>query len=327
VDLSKSKMSRRVVPVVLSVFAFIPNALATNFGAQCGYVPVVTGRSIDLQFSAGPAEWSASTSSPSGEVANMANMGSVMISNLQRGLSDELASEFRSIPEYDGHSVAVTGPLKFRFLGKGNPEKTAAGLMLEKIQLTANFSKSKHFLFFSTTVRCRVDVVINKPTFAGEYFMASGRMDLALARSTTSQSQSCSSSLGWVPWLGNKIESSAEKAIAEKAESLIGRLTDNMAYSLASRSFSSIAASIPLGRAVLYGVDYGLLFRQQLPLIVANQKTELDLYARSNLPVRPGTSSETLFSWRAPSSDIEVRIGESKRTDLVWRGSNYCREP
>jgi hypothetical protein len=306
----------------------VPNlSFGTMNGQQCGYHPILKARALDIGFSAGPAVWDESTSSTTGQASELASLGSTFIGNLQRGISDELGAEFKSIPEYSGHSVVVTGPMKFRFVGEGNANQTIAGLLLQKIQLTANFSKTKHFLFFRTTVRCQVDVSVNKPAFTGKYFLNSGRMDLSLARMTSSQSQSCSSSLGWVPWLGNKIASSAESKIAGKAESVLARLTDKLAYSFAARGFSAISASIPLGRVVHNGVDFGLLFRQQLPVIVANQKTELDLYARSSLPLAVGTTTETLFAWRAPSSQIELQVNERKLVDLEWRGSSYCREP
>lgn len=191
------------------------------------------------------------------------NSTGTLFLNLQSALYQKIGAEARLVPEYRSHVSSISGPLDITLTH--SPGSGLASVQLTGISATATvqFEGAK----YGITYRCRVTVSSGALTFGdGVLDLVSGSLaNLMLKSANPSHSESCSTSLGWIPFIG----------------SLADKFATRYASSYIQEALASIAAApnLTLSTFTFAGLDQAL---PALPPMVANN-VDVAAYLRNNL--------------------------------------------
>lgn len=267
-----------------------------------------------------------------GSYSRMAQMGERMVYELRSGLDAELGDELRSVPEYDGHSVEVAGPVQFNFGGSPGSNIVRAEVGLRRVGVSGRFVKRKRYIGIRVSVRCSISINLNNPQFVGQYDLSRNTFDLSQSQLNISHSQDCSSSFGWIPIIGNLIDGTITRKVGKKVDSIIqNSVSSILAASYQPANFAGIYEAIPDGKFIYQGYDYGRKVRESLVDLFQHNAIGLKASQRTGVSIdgsnpRAAITNE-LFDLSIPRQGVRFRIHETRQYETVWEGGGRCMEP
>ena len=148
-------------------------------------------------------------------------VGSVYL-KLNQALYTAVANAAQNVPEYRGHYVSVDGPISLSVQPNGGSYAHLVSFTGPSAKVTMDLAGNRA----GVSVSCRVVVTSGVITATG------GRLDLAsgaltgltVSAPTPTHSESCSTSLGWIPIIGTLIDKFATSTASNYLDGMIQSL-------------------------------------------------------------------------------------------------------
>jgi hypothetical protein len=160
----------------------------------------------------GTATYNGKTLSAALPVTVLSQTGSAaLFQKIHSALYQKVGDAMRSFPEYRSHVVSFNGPIQLAISHTAGYPYANVTLSGPQAGVTMDVSKSQ----YGITVNCRVTVSSGVMTFTnGQLDLNAGSLvGLTYTTGLPSHSESCSSSLGWIPIIGSLIENFAERKV------------------------------------------------------------------------------------------------------------------
>lgn len=242
-----------------------------------------------------------------------------------------LLQRFQSDPRFDGHTSWARGDIQIGLSG-GNYANTSnvtvSGLDLG---FHADFSEWR----FGVKVRCYMDVTLPGVTLSsGELDLQTGTIKNAVMRTGTPRvERGCSSSISWIPILGDIADDAALDAFNSKLGSLLqSTFGGSVGVNLRTLSFAGLNAAVPAGRFVFGGIDVGQWVVNNLPYLI-QQGVVIRMKEDPPIP-SPALEAQTELIWDTLSVSFGDGTKFSNFRSLILRqywnpscGSRSCAEP
>lgn len=148
-------------------------------------------------------------------------VGSVYL-KLNTALYTAVARAVQNVPEYRSHVVSVNGPISLSLQPDGGAFAKLVSFTGPSAQVTMDLAGKKAGI----SVSCRVVVTSGVITATGGRLdLASGSLSgLTVSAPAPSHSESCSTSLGWIPIIGTLIDNFATSRVSNYLDGMIQSL-------------------------------------------------------------------------------------------------------
>lgn len=316
----------------IKTFLLLPLALVSSF-AHADY----KYRQIGLQYGIGANllnQPQAVAPLPLAQGDAMQYFSDSVYSAVRNGYIVALQQLLPNAPDYRGHTPYISGNLKMQ-IGPGANGYASLALTGQ------NFGFSLYQKPHSGPIpaNCTTDVTLNNVVLqSNQVNLTVGSVqNLTLTSTTPTTHFSCSTSLSWIPGLGNLLDAQATQAFAAQASARINdMLTNSAGFQIRGASFAGLDTVLPVGSLVIAGQDVGAYVRNNLAYLVMSG-AEVTINPVPAIPSGGGggyiNDSWTVMSVRF-SNGTTVTITGTRSFEPYWDsncggrdGSLTCDEP
>jgi hypothetical protein len=250
---------------------------------------------------------------------------------VRAGYNNTLQELLPGVADYRGHTPHISGSIKMQ-IGPGVNGYASLSLTGQTFGFTL-YQKPHSGPF---PANCTTNVTLNNAVLSSnEVNLVAGTIQgLTLNSTTPTTNFSCSTSLSWVPGLGNLMDANATQAFAAQAGAKInGMIANSSGFQIRGASFAGLDAVLPTGALIVSGFDVGAYVRNNLAYLVM-AGAEITVNPEPEFPTG-GNGSYVNDSWTVMSvrfsNGMAITVGGSRSFEPYWDsncgGTLTCAEP
>lgn len=222
-----------------------------------------------------------------------------------------------TLPQYRSHTSSVSGPIRFSYT-------TSAATSSSRVQITApslSFTVHLHDSAYGIGVDCTASISSGPITItAADYISASGVLVTPAVSITPTKNVGCSTSLSWVPILGDLLDHVVNSRADAGVQGAIDKFQSDLQQQLPTSQFFSLP-SIPRGKFVLNGTDYGAYIADNLPYLLTSGGFQLFVNDPAwSEPAKVGivTTDRLAITFSGANSGLSFDLREDAKYLRTW---------
>ena len=306
--------------VAVGLSALLASQSSAAPGNSCASKTVEVGRQQTLHLDLNGTKMADTSDSV---YAKIADLGSNLIPRIENGVNQLIGGEFQRVPEYRSHTTQITGPMVIAIKGRNEGSLADSSISFDQLRIDSYWVKTKKNWLFSISVRCTISIIAQSPTLEGKYDIESGEFSLGASKLNVQHAQDCSSSIGWIPLLGDIVDGFINRKAASYLENTIATYASGLPKEFYSGDFMGLSEVLVPGRFVSQGFDYGVFVRNQLKSLLSKSDVTVQLKARSS-PGGRMISQESLFGLSSSGGGLNIDLTEVRFFDIVESRQKGC---
>jgi hypothetical protein len=256
-------------------------------------------------------------SDPFGPIVNARDS---LYSSLRSSLYNAVGSEASTASQYRWHASNLTGPLDLKLVGIPGTSASSVTLSGPTASFQVHF---KQVNFAIVVTEC--DLYVN----TGPITLTDGRLDAALGTLTglrlsnfsPTHSESCSSSIGWIPVIGNLWDDLANHLFGGLVDRVFDKAMDMSSQVLQPSTFVGLNAAIPVGKFMIDNFDVGAYLRDNLGNLFS--QNTISVHFAEVSPQNTPKSGGDVFSLGFTQPNLSFSLTETFYREYEW----YCPGP